>query len=60
MGGKLKRMLGSGKYEHVITMKLDRMFRLVSDMLATVDELRLRVLEDVTQISLVRCNYFKS
>jgi DNA invertase Pin-like site-specific DNA recombinase len=39
MGGKLKRMLGSGKYEHVITMKLDRMFRLVSDMLATVDEL---------------------
>jgi hypothetical protein len=53
-------MLGSGKYEHVITMKLDRMFRLVSDMLATVDELRLRVLEDVTKISLVRCNYFKS
>ena len=39
MGGKLKRMLSSGNYEHVITMKLDRMFRLVSDMLATVDEL---------------------
>ena len=39
MGGKLKRMLNSGDYEHVITMKLDRMFRLVSDMLATVDEL---------------------
>ncbi len=39
MGGKLKRMLNSGNYEHVITMKLDRMFRLVSDMLATVDEL---------------------
>ena len=32
MGGKLKRMLNSGSYEHVITMKLDRMFRLVSDM----------------------------
>ena len=39
MGGKLKRMLNSGNYEHVMTMKLDRMFRLVSDMLATVDEL---------------------
>ena len=38
-GGKLKRMLNTGKYEHIITMKLDRMFRLVSDMLATVDEL---------------------
>jgi len=39
MGGKMKRMLNSGNYVHVITMKLDRMFRLVSDMLATVDEL---------------------
>jgi len=38
-GGKLKRMLNTGNYEHIITMKLDRMFRLVSDMLATVDEL---------------------
>ena len=38
-GRILKRRLMTGNYSHIITMKLDRMFRLVSDMLHTVDEL---------------------
>jgi len=40
VGRKLKQKLMTGEYSHLITMKLDRMFRLVSDMLATVDELK--------------------
>ena len=38
-GRLLKQRLMTGNYTHIITMKLDRMFRLVSDMLFTVDEL---------------------
>ena len=38
-GRALKQKLQTGNYSHVICMKLDRMFRLVSDMLHTVDEL---------------------
>ena len=38
-GRALKQRLQTGNYSHVICMKLDRMFRLVSDMLHTVDEL---------------------
>ena len=39
VGRVLKRKLMTGDYSNLITMKLDRMFRLVSDMLTTVDEL---------------------
>ena len=39
VGRKLRTMLASGNYSHVITLKLDRMFRLTSDTLETVDEL---------------------
>ena len=39
VGRVLKGKLMTGDYSNLITMKLDRMFRLVSDMLATVDEL---------------------
>ncbi len=38
-GRQLKQKLMRGEFAHVITMKLDRMFRLVSDTLDTVDEL---------------------
>ena len=38
-GRNLKQKLKRGEFAHVITMKLDRMFRLVSDTLDTVDEL---------------------
>jgi DNA invertase Pin-like site-specific DNA recombinase len=38
-GRALKQKLATGNYSHIICMKLDRMFRLVSDMLHTVDEL---------------------
>ena len=38
-GRQLKQKLMRGEFAHVITMKLDRMFRLVSDTLETVDEL---------------------
>lgn len=33
VGRKLRTMLASGNYSHVITLKLDRMFRLTSDTL---------------------------
>ena len=39
VGRKLRRMLMTGKYDHIITFKLDRMFRLTHDTLETVDEL---------------------
>ena len=39
VGRNLKQKLMRGGFGHVITMKLDRMFRLVSDTLETVDEL---------------------
>ena len=39
VGRVLKGKLMTSEYSNLITMKLDRMFRLVSDMLATVDEL---------------------
>ena len=38
-GRHLKQQLASGNYSHIIIMKLDRAFRLTSDMLSTVDEL---------------------
>ena len=39
-GKRLLKMLESGKYEHVIVTKLDRMFRITSDAILTIDELR--------------------
>jgi len=39
VGRKLRRMLMTGKYDHIIIFKLDRMFRLTHDTLETVDEL---------------------
>ena len=39
VGRNLKQKLMRGGFGHVITMKLDRMFRLVPDALLTVDEL---------------------
>ena len=38
-GRAMKRKLASGQYQHLISMKIDRLFRVTSDMLATVDEL---------------------
>jgi len=38
-GRHLKTRLKTGKYPHILTMRLDRMFRLVPDALTTVDEL---------------------
>ena len=38
-GRHLKTRLKTGAYPHILTMRLDRMFRLVTDALATVDEL---------------------
>ena len=38
-GRYLKQQLATGNYSHLIIMKLDRAFRLTSDMLSTVDEL---------------------
>ena len=38
-GRYLKQQLSTGNYSHLIIMKLDRAFRLTSDMLSTVDEL---------------------
>ena len=38
-GRNLKQRLLSGTYTHVLTMRLDRMFRLVADTMMTVDEL---------------------
>jgi len=39
IGRNLKMRLETGEYPHLLTMKLDRMFRLVPDALLTVDEL---------------------
>jgi len=39
VGRNLKMRLETGEYPHLLTMKLDRMFRLVPDALLTVDEL---------------------
>ena len=38
-GGMLLDRIESGKYQHIITVKLDRLFRLVSDSLETIDYL---------------------
>jgi DNA invertase Pin-like site-specific DNA recombinase len=38
-GGLLLDRLESGKYQHIIAVKLDRLFRLVSDTLETIDYL---------------------
>lgn len=38
-GRLLKQKLSTGNYSHLISMKLDRMFRVTTDMLTTVDEL---------------------
>ena len=38
-GRLLKQRLTTGEYSHLIIMKLDRAFRLTTDMLSTVDEL---------------------
>jgi site-specific DNA recombinase len=38
-GRAMKRKLASGQYQHLISMKIDRLFRVTSDMLTTVDEL---------------------
>lgn len=38
-GRHLKTRLKTGAYPHILTMRLDRMFRLVTDALVTVDEL---------------------
>ena len=38
-GRALKRKLSSGQYQHLISMKIDRLFRVTSDMLNTVDDL---------------------
>ena len=38
-GRTLKRKLSSGQYQHLISMKIDRLFRVTSDMLNTVDDL---------------------
>lgn len=38
-GRHLKQQLATGNYSHLVIMKLDRAFRLTSDMLSTVDEL---------------------
>ena len=38
-GGMLLDRIESGKYQHIIAVKLDRLFRLVSDALETIDYL---------------------
>ena len=38
-GRILKRRLSTGQYQGIFTMKLDRMFRLTTDVLTTIDEL---------------------
>ena len=38
-GRALKRKLSSGQYQHLMSMKIDRLFRVTSDMLNTVDDL---------------------
>ena len=38
-GRNLKRRLDTGQYTDIVTMKLDRMFRLTTDVLTTIDEL---------------------
>ncbi len=38
-GRVLKQSLSTGKYNNLISMKLDRMFRVTTDMLTTIDEL---------------------
>ena len=38
-GRILKRNLSTGQYQDLVTMKLDRMFRLTTDVLTTIDEL---------------------
>ena len=38
-GRLLKQRLSTGKYNNLISMKLDRMFRVTTDMLTTIDEL---------------------
>ena len=38
-GRTLKRKLATGQYQHLISMKIDRLFRVTSDMLNTVDDL---------------------
>ncbi|MDB9835065.1 recombinase family protein [Candidatus Poseidoniaceae archaeon] len=38
-GRILKRRLSTGQYQGIVTMKLDRMFRLTTDVLTTIDEL---------------------
>jgi len=39
-GRRLLKMMESGKYTHLIVTKLDRMFRVTSDAIMTIDELR--------------------
>ena len=38
-GRAMKRMLASGQYQHLMAMKIDRLFRVTTDMLSTIDEL---------------------
>ena len=38
-GRVLKQSLSTGNYNNLISMKLDRMFRVTTDMLTTIDEL---------------------
>ena len=38
-GRAMKRKLATGQFQHLISMKIDRLFRETSDMLNTVDEL---------------------
>ena len=38
-GRILQRRLATGQYTDIVTMKLDRMFRLTTDVLTTIDEL---------------------
>jgi len=39
VGRRLKQRLASGQYQHLMAMKIDRLFRVTSDMLNTIDEL---------------------
>jgi len=39
-GKRLLKMAESGRYEHVIVTKLDRMFRIATDAILSIDELR--------------------
>ena len=38
-GRLLKQKLSTGKYANLVSMKIDRMFRMTTDMLNTIDEL---------------------